>query len=272
MLFTEGKSALVRLSDCIKVSLDECQSVSQGIIAAHRAHGPALLALRNLAAKAEKGVTDSGAFERQAEELACAIPMEASYQAVAAQGKLHSFVLSTVLSSCFCLESYINSFAFHLFQEKDFLGLMREGHDATAEILIDAIERMSTAAKWEAVGKLKKSSGFDRSKSPYQDFKHLFNFRNDLVHDKVVDYKTDIARNRYGNRLPDPVFGMLELEHAIYAASTYWEMVGKIHQLTDYPSSEFQRHYNLSPWVDDDFKEAMIATSNEYKRVVHPVG
>ncbi|WP_186409031.1 hypothetical protein, partial [Candidatus Accumulibacter aalborgensis] len=246
MLFTEGKSALVRLSDCIKVSLDECQSVSHRVIEAHREHGPALAALRNLAAKAEKGVIDSGAFERQALDLARAIPMEASYQVVAAQGKLHSFVLSTILSCCFCLESYINSFAFHIFQEKDFLGLVREGHDATAEILIDAIERMSTAAKWEAVGKLKKGSGFDQSKSPYQDFKHLFNFRNDLVHDKVVDYKkTDIARNRYGNRLPDPVFGMLELEHAIYAASTYWEMVGKIHQLTDYPSSEFQRHYGL---------------------------
>ena len=58
----------------------------------------ALAALNNLADKAEKGVIDSGAFERQALDLARAIAMEASYQVVAAQGKLHSFVLYTILS------------------------------------------------------------------------------------------------------------------------------------------------------------------------------
>jgi len=270
MLFAERKSALVRLSDCIKVNLNECQSISQQIIELHRAHASAIAALRSLAMSAERGEIDSAKFDREAQRLSGAIPVNVSQEVVAAQATLHSFALSTVLSCCFCLESYINSLAFHLFEEKDFLGLLREGHDATAEILIDAIERMSTAAKWEAVGKLKKGSGFDRSVSPYQDFKRLFNFRNDLVHDKVVDYKTDRARNRYGNRLPDPVFGMLELEHTLYAADTYWAMIEQVHRLTGYPRSEFHRHYNLTPWFNDDFKGALMVTATEYKRIVHP--
>ena len=123
--------------------------------------------------------------------------------------------------------------------------------------------------KWETVGKLKKGSGFDRSVSPYQDFKYLFNFRNDLVHDKVVDYKTDRARNRYGGHLPDPVFGMLELEHALYAADTYWAMVEQVHRLTGYPRAAFHRHYNLSPWFNDEFKAALMDAATQYKHIVH---
>ncbi len=116
--------------------------------------------------------------------------------AISMKGRLHSECLSVLLNCCFALESYVNSLGYHLLVEKDFLGLFRAGHDATAEILIEAIEKMSTIAKWETMGKLKNGDGLDKSRSPFQDLKILFNFRNDMVHDKVSDYSDEREKKR----------------------------------------------------------------------------
>ena len=108
--------------------------------------------------------------EEEIRRINQAIPENEAIEAIVSQGALHAKSLSVVLNSCFCMESYINSLAFHLFHESDFLGLIRDGHDVTAEILVEAIDKMSTQSKWETIGKLRKGSSFDKSKSPFQDF------------------------------------------------------------------------------------------------------
>ena len=109
-------------------------------------------------------------------------------------------------------------------------------------------EKMGPAEKWEELGKL--GPGFDKSRSPFQDFRNLFTFRDDHVHAKVRDF-VGRSRRGYHGRLPDPVAGLLDLSHALYAAETYWDMVQEVHRLIGFDQAKFHRDYNLAPWFDE---------------------
>jgi hypothetical protein len=86
---------------------------------------------------------------------------------------------------CFCLESYVNSFAYFLIKDADFLGLAKSGRESSAEAVLDAFYRSSTREKWETIGKMGSTMGFDRSRTPFQDFRSLFNFRDDMCTTKL---------------------------------------------------------------------------------------
>lgn len=236
----------MRLSDCIKIGLAECQDETNRLIAVPLKYSIPLDEQRQIAQMALAGQISLDEAEEKLRKIGQQIPVNEALDAVMMKGKLHSKSLSVILNCCFCLESYINSLAYHLFHEADFLGLIRSGHDISAEILMEAIDKMSTMSKWEAVGRLQKGCSFDKSKSPFQDFKSLFNFRNDVVHDKAIEYEDDRPRKRYGGKLPDPVLGFLDISHAIFAARTYWGMVCEIHRIISLYMKSFHRHYNLS--------------------------
>jgi hypothetical protein len=126
------------------------------------------------------------------------------------------------------------------------------------------VNRLSTREKWEAVGKVGGGSGFDQSKIPFQDFRILFNFRDDHVHDKAVPYTKDRATKPYNRKFPDSVFGFLDLDHALYAAEVYWNMVQEIHRLTGDDPGKFHRHYNLKPWFGDEAWKSLRDLADGY--------
>jgi hypothetical protein len=272
MLFPEKKSALVRLSDCIKLGIGNCLDTTKELIDLHAIYEDPLRKTRAIAKDILEGRIPPEQGEKELLEVNKKIPEEDAKGAVSLQGRLHSECLSVLLNCCFALESYVNSLGYHLLQEKDFLGLFHAGHEATAEVLIDAIEKMSTLTKWEILGRLKKGKEFDRSKSPLQDLKILFNFRNDIVHDKVADYSDDREDKRYNKKLPDPVFGFLALRHVVFAADTYWEMISEIHNILGTDMKEFHRHYNLKPWFDDEFEQEVRKVSASYFKVGEQIG
>lgn len=272
MLFAEKKSALVRLSDCIKLGIGNCLDTTNTLIDLHVKYEQPLRRIRAIAkdilderVSAEKG-------ERKISEVSRSIPEEQARRAVSLKGRLHSECLSVVLTCCFALESYVNSLGYHLLQEGDFLGLLREGHEATDEILMDPIEKMSTLAKWETIGRLKNGKGFDRSKSPFQNLRILLNYRNDIVHDKVASYSDDREGKRYNKKLPDPVLGFLTLTHVVFAADVYWGMISEIHSILGTDLKEFHRHYNLKPWFSDEFEQEVRRACVSYIRVVENGG
>lgn len=272
MLFREEESALVRLSDCIKFGIGNCLDTTNELVELHRKHEEPLRRMRAIA----KDILDDEVAVEEAEkkilEVHQNIPEEEARWAVSLQGRLHSECLSVILTCCFALESYINSLGYHLLREVDFLGLVRGGHEATAEVLVDAIERMSTLMKWETIGKLKKGKGFDRSKSPFQDLKILFNYRNDMVHDKAVSYTDEREERRYNKKLPDPVSGFLTIHHVIFAADAYWGMVSEIHDILGTDMKEFHRHYNLKPWFSEGFEQQVREADAVYARAVENGG
>jgi hypothetical protein len=120
-----------------------------------------------LAARALAGTLDQDEANSRIREVLSGIPDEVSQKAVYLQGhEIHTLSRSAIFLSCFCLESYINTLAYFLFQEADLLSLISHGHKSSAEVLIDAIAQMTIREKWKTVGKLRDAKGFDPSALP----------------------------------------------------------------------------------------------------------
>jgi hypothetical protein len=269
MLFTETKSALVRLSDSIKDILNECLILTEKILSIYEKNSAALEDLKSIARESLADDNKLKDFDETAKRIVSKIPMEESLRGAELQRILHSQALQVVLTSCFALESYINSLAYYLFKQEDYLGLIRDGHETTADILLTSIDNMRVMEKWEALGKFNTGNSFDKSQAPFQNCKIIFNFRNDIVHDKVINYSDKRVTKRYNSLLPDPVFGMLDLAHANFAANTYWEMIIEIHALLNYDMKKFHRNYNLMPWFDKTHCKKIENVADNYKKLFH---
>ena len=266
MIFQTGHhSSLVRLSDCLKMGVGNALETTKETISLHRKHAAALKEIREIARKhvGNEAVGDNA--EEKIQAASARIPVEEARTAISLKYRLHSETLSVILTSCFVLESYINSLGFFLLRERDIIGLVRNSTATAADAFMDAIDRMSTLTKWQTIGSLKSASGFDAAASPFQDVKILFRFRDDHVHDKVVDWGSERAKKRYNDKLPDPFVGFLTLSHAVFACDTYWGMILKVHDLVGVPVSDFHQHYNLKPWFDDDFETQVKQTANDYE-------
>jgi hypothetical protein len=265
MLFNDGVSRLVRLADCLKVSFEVLEETTQQTTPLMESQGAAVLEAQKRAKKLLAGGSTADPIEALR-----TIPTDVAIQITKLQSRIHAQSLGIILLSCFTLEAYINAFAYYLLNERDHLGLHRDGKKGSAEVVYDAIERLSPREKWNDVRRLAAGSKFDASKRPWQDFKILFAFRDDHVHDKVAPYSADAARKRYGGNFPDSIGGLLDLGHAIYAAKTYWDMVTEIHEVSMLPASQFHRHYNLRPWSSDSFIEYAERLAKRYRQALQP--
>ena len=265
LLFPEKKSGLVRLSDATKIGLQLCAETTAKVLAIYSQGEPHYSRAREIARRVEEGKVNADQADEQIRKILASIPLEVANTGAALQVQLHSQALSTVLMCCFCLESYVNSFAYFLIKDADFLGLAKSGRESSVEAVLDAFYRSSTREKWETIGKMGSTMGFDRSRTPFQDFRSLFNFRDDNVHDKAIPYSEDRAVKRYNKKFPDPVFGSLDLGHALFAADVYWNMVQEIHRLTGVDAGVFHRHYNLKPWFDEGNRRSLHNLAIRYR-------
>lgn len=265
MLFAQGASALIRLSDALKVSLTLMEETTrEATLLAESQAGP----IRESQRIAREVL--AGKSTADPSEPLRSMPQDLVNRVVLLQLRGHAQALSIVLLCSFTLEAYINSFAHYLLNEHDFLGLIRGGRKDSADVLYEAIERLSPRDKWNKVRRLTDGKEFDGSKSPWQDFKILFSFRDDHVHDKVVPYSQDRSKKRYGDKLPDPIGGILDLGHALYAATTYWAMVTEIHTLSAVSAQEFHRHYDPSPWPSSDFSKEAASLATRHRAAQQP--
>lgn len=268
MIFADQKSGLVRLSDAVKDGMELCATTTSAfmnLVVPYVSVYARVCALSRQALMA--GPESYVRFDEKIKAELSAVPREVGVGLPLLQTRLHSQVLSTILSCCFTLESYINTFAYFLLQERDFLGLIRDGHESSAGLILETVDRLGTREKWKMIGRFGKEKGFDSSRPPFQNFHYLFNFRDDHVHDKVVARNDERARKRYNEKFPDPVLGMLDLGHALFAANTYWEMVAEVHRLLRIEPSAFHRHYNLSPWHSDERKKELEDLVKRYREI-----
>lgn len=267
MLLAHGKSGLVRLSDTLKTMLDLCKTSTVNLLRAAEPYQHLYREIQHLAGDQLDGKLNLDEGESRIKKVLEGIPKDVRFNiAYLAAHEIHSLALSAVLLSCFCLESYVNTFAYFLFDEGDLLGLVRGGNNASAEILIDAVARMSIRDKWRTIGRLKDDRGFDESCPPFQDFHILFKFRDDQVHDKIVEWGSSESSKRYNGKFPDDGL-VLHLSHALFAADTYWGMVQEVHRLTNVQQAGlqgFQRHYNVSPWTDESRRQELARIARKY--------
>jgi hypothetical protein len=267
MLLPERKSGLVRLSDTVKLGLEACQLLSEDILAHYEQTKHFWKANQDIARAAEQGDITYEEAERRIQATMDPSQLAAAQIGANLQLQLHSQCLSSALMCCFCLESYINSFAWFAVHESDLLGLIGRGRSTSVDVLLEAIDRLQVKEKWKTVAKLAGKTGFDTSRYPFQDLVYLFNFRDDHVHDRMVAYGTERARKRYGGRFPDPTSGLLDLNHALYSATVYWDITQELHKLTGIATAEFQRHYNLAPWIDNARRILFQDTAKRYRSV-----
>jgi hypothetical protein len=230
------------------------------LVAHYKKHAAALSRIKRTAQRQIKNNDYSEEAQEELRSVSAEIPVEDAKIGISLQGRLHAEVLSVILNSCFTLESYINSLRFFLLKERHITALVS---DSTINAT-DDFDRMSTLSKWETIGKLNSDSGFDTGSSPFQELKVLFRFRDDHVHDKVVEWGEDRSRKRYNNKLPDPLGGLLSLSNGVFACDTYWAMIIKVHKFVGVPTSEFHKHYNLKPWFDAQFENQVKQAAAEY--------
>src|SRR5713226_8183555 len=102
MLFQEGASAVVRLSDALKLALLTLGDMTSEALLWFEPHREAVRELKRRAGRGD----EEGALST--------ISQETAQQGVFRQQRIHSQSLTTVLLSCFLLESYINSLAHFL--------------------------------------------------------------------------------------------------------------------------------------------------------------
>ncbi len=265
MLFPETNSGLVRLADTVKGGLRYCARTTKTLLDLASPYSEYLRRQRAIAAAALAGKLPYDAAEEEIKKLLSHIPTEVGARLAHLDLEQSDHARTTVLMCCFCLESYINSLAYFLFKEADLLGLIRAGRAMSADVLLDAIEQMTVREKWRTVGRLGSSEGFAAGQPPFQDFSILFKFRDDVVHDKVVEMGEDRAR-RYNNKLADPVFGRFHLGHALFGARTYWGMVVEVHRLLGVDMASFHRHYNLKPWSDEEERAVLEGLADRYSK------
>ncbi len=271
MFLIGGHSGLVRLSDNLKTTLSLCERSSCVLLALVDPHLSAYREIKRLARDKLEGTLGEEEGNNRIREVLTTIPDEVGGKVAYLHGReIYSLSLSAILLSCFCLESYVNTLAYFLVKEADLLGLIRQGNENSAEVIVDAIARMTIREKWKTVGRLKHDQGFDTSRPPFQDFQILFRFRDDHVHDKVMEWASTDSATRYNKKFPEDLIHPLDLGHALYAAETYWGMVEEVHRLTAVPRADFHRHYNLAPWVDETHRRELMETATRYREVLEP--
>ncbi|PGL66846.1 hypothetical protein [Bacillus sp. AFS055030] len=262
MLFQEQKkSGLVRLSDCIKHGVYNAAQDTKELNIVSLSQKSQIQYSKEIAAKMEKGEIDPS----EAEELikTNGMSLDDAIRGAAIQSALHNQCLTTILTTCFTLESYINSFAYYLAKHHG-----RKGKLNGKQLpYTDEFTKLSTVKKWIKVVKISTGIEYrtDAADNPFGDLKILFKFRNDHVHDKVVGMSNDKSLTSYNGKLPDPVFGLLDINHVLFAVDTYWNLIKWVHRQIGVSQEEFHMHYNLSPWISPEVEKEIrdIATTND---------
>jgi hypothetical protein len=118
MLFAERYSALVRLSDTVKVQLETCGALTDAVLAYYDKHRSAITNAQALARDLLRNHQLPDDADERVRAALQSVPQHDAWNAALIQAALHSFALTTILGCCFCLESYVNALAFYLFRDE----------------------------------------------------------------------------------------------------------------------------------------------------------
>jgi hypothetical protein len=261
MLFKgQKKSGLVRLSDCIKQGVLNVAQDTEELNKVFLSQNSQLRNNKEIVARVEKGEIDSD----EAIKLLRTNGMsrEDATKGTALQYAIHNQCLTTILSTCFTLESYINSFAYHLSKHYGSKGKLNGTKLPNSE----EFKKLSTVNKWIKVVEISTGIEYQTNvdNNPFSDLNILFKFRNDHAHDNVVSMSNDKSLYRYNGKLPDPVFGHLDIFHVLFAVDTYWYLIQWVHKKIEVSQDEFHMQYNLSPWISSEMAKEIRSIAATY--------
>ena len=108
MIFSEGHSSLVRLSDSVKCSVQHVLETGEKVIAHHRKHSDALKKIQRMAKEHLKNEQFDEESMAKLKEVSEAIPLEEAQIGAALQVRLNTEVLQVILMSCFTLVAAVS--------------------------------------------------------------------------------------------------------------------------------------------------------------------
>lgn len=144
------------------------------------------------------------------------------------------------LYAAFSLESFINSFATFLANQKILINVQDEARETILHYIGRLFDRMSTLDKWEEVAVQYGRTHFNRQTVLWKRFCDLYRFRDNAVHDKPLFFRRtgDILQIKKGVLKPVQQLPKLEspaahyLNEAYQACKTHDDMVGKLLMIT----------------------------------------
>lgn len=271
MLFKDKKSGLVKLTDSIKININDCLQLTAELIDCYEHPSGVLSELHAIAKEPElvricnkiENKENLSAVEkikfltynRTLENLSHENSIEDAGLVLVMRGKLDQRSVSLILNCHFCTESYVRSF-YHFFKD-ELVNTVTQGK----------FDDMGTKTRLETFGLTESDSNGKNIHPLVLDFEILSRYRNDFVHGNITNTDTEKALERYKGKLPDQVFGLLDLSHVVFAADTYWKIVDEIHKCTGLKKSDFHKHYNLSPWFDADFESEVRKMAERFSKI-----
>jgi len=266
------KSGLVKLSDSVKISINDCFEISGELIDIHKKH-------QDVFARINKKIDNSAefaqilkafddkrelsdieklrltSFETEIHEMSYQIPPDAVNAMSVLRAIRDQRAVSVILNCLFCIESYTKSFYYFY---KDSL---------KNKVKNNRFNSMNIEERLNTIEPLILADEFNTRSLLALDLQALNHYRNDIVHDNISSFGDDRSQRRYYGQLPDPVLGFLNLSHIIFAADTYWKLVDEIHKLTGLSKEDFQKHYNLSPWFSSDFETKVRERAEQLNKI-----
>jgi len=255
MIFSTAKSSSVILTDVARFYLMQAIGDAESLLEFAKKHFKEYAESVQVGSKFLAGEIDLDTCENRLDEIKRRLPFETALHGAQLQANLNVDVLSTILYCCLALEAYINSFACFLVMEKNLLG---------QSFSLEDFYWWPVREKWKKLPKLVSGKTFAHG-DLWDSFDELFIFRNNAVHDKPTEWREEGGSGK--GKFPDLPFGLfdLSLDNAILAAQTHDEMIKTLHNLTNVPEHEFQRHYNYYI-ITDDMKER-LKVSDELKKI-----
>ena len=145
----------------------------------------------------------------------------------------HYMYLASMLFSAFCLEAYLN-----------YLGGQK------VEFWQDIEKKLSVKEKRDLLCKLVDFK-VDTGKRPFQTFKMIFDFRNDVAHAKpeILHGEGQLVRRGDEPQMPETKFDMVTLKNAQRFYDDTLAMIEELHKHLGLERSAFPfENYRMSGW------------------------
>lgn len=162
---------------------------------------------------------------------------------------------TTKLYATFSLESFINTFATFLTNQKILVSVQDEARELILHYISRLYDKMSTLDKWEEVARQFGQAKLNKNTILWKKFCELYRFRDNAVHDKPVFIRRsgDILQIQRGmirqvkKENPEQSTIACYIQDAYQACKVHDNMINKLHLITDTPEEQEQTGFYVMP-------------------------
>lgn len=162
---------------------------------------------------------------------------------------------TTKLYATFSLESFINTFATFLTNQKILVSVQDEARELILHYISRLYDKMSTLDKWEEVAKQFGQTKLNKNTVLWKKFCELYRFRDNAVHDKpifirrsgdILQIQRGMIRQVKKENLEQSAIASY-IQDAYQACKVHDNMINKLHLITGTPEEKDQTGFYVLP-------------------------